>query len=422
MTATIDYAAELEAMGIKARRAASVLGAMSAGAKRDVLCKMADALAEAAAELVAANAVDVAKAKAGGLSDAMIDRLTLSPARVAGMADGLRGVAAQDEVVGRTLASFVRPNGIKIEKISVPIGVIGIIYESRPNVTSDAAGICLKAGNAVILRGGSEAFNSNLAIAGVMNRAGVAAGLPDGAVQLLPWTDHAAVNVMLKLDRYIDLIIPRGGERLIRTVVEQSTIPVIKHYKGVCHIYVDAECDRAMALNIIENAKCQRPGVCNAAETVLIARGAAAVFAPELYKKLNALGVEMHGDAEFNRITGNTVVGTEEELYNEYLCLKLSVRIVDGVEQAVAHINHYGSHHSDAIVTSNPATAEYFQKMVDSATVYWNASTRFTDGGEFGMGAEIGISTDKLHARGPMGAAELTTTKYLIRGNGQVRK
>ncbi len=422
MTETINYASELEAMGAKARRAASALGAMGAEAKRDVLEKMADAIVSASADIIAANVSDVAKAETAGLSDAMIDRLTLTPARVVGMADGLRSVAAQEEVVGRTLASFVRPNGIKIEKISVPIGVIGIIYESRPNVTSDAAGICLKAGNAVILRGGSEAFNSNMAIAKVMNRAGVSAGLPDGAVQLLPWTDHAAVNVMLKLDRYIDLIIPRGGERLIRTVVEQSTIPVIKHYKGVCHIYVDSECDHAMALNIIENAKCQRPGVCNAAETVLIARPAAAAFAPELYKKLSALGVEMHGDAEFNQLTGNTVAGTEAELYNEYLCLKISVRIVDGVEQAVEHINHYGSHHSDAIVTSNPAAAEYFQKMVDSATVYWNASTRFTDGGEFGMGAEIGISTDKLHARGPMGATELTTTKYLIRGEGQVRK
>jgi len=338
------------------------------------------------------------------------------------MCDGLRTVAAQPEVVGRVIESTVRPNGIRIDKVSVPMGVVGIIYESRPNVTCDAAGICLKAGSVVILRGGSEALHSNMAIAHTMNTAGVAAGLPDGAVQLLPWTDRDAVNAMLKLDRYIDLIIPRGGEGLIRTVVRESTIPVIKHYKGVCHVYVDAVCNQDMALKIIENAKCQRPGVCNAVETVLISREIAPEFAPKLYKFLSGRKVEMHGDAEFNHLTGNAIAGTEDELYNEYLCLKLSVRIVADVAEAVGHINGYGSHHSDAIVTDSKAAADYFLAMIDSATVYWNASTRFTDGGEFGMGAEIGISTDKLHARGPMGAAELTTYKYLVRGEGQVRK
>ncbi|MGE4301734.1 MAG: glutamate-5-semialdehyde dehydrogenase [Victivallaceae bacterium] len=418
----MDYTAELEKMGAKARKAAAILGAMKAEEKVAVLNKMADALEADTAKIAIANNSDVAAAKVHGLSEAMIDRLKLTPARMKAMSDGLRTVAAQPEVVGRVIESFVRPNGIRIDKVSVPMGVVGIIYESRPNVTCDAAGICLKAGSVVILRGGSEALHSNMAIAHIMNAAGIAAGLPDGAVQLLPWTDRDAVNAMLKLDRYIDLIIPRGGEGLIRTVVRESTIPVIKHYKGVCHIYADAGCDQDMALEIIENAKCQRPGVCNAVETVLISREIAPEFAPKLYKFLSERDVEMHGDEEFNRLTGNKIVGTEEELCNEYLCLKLSVRIVADVAEAVGHINSYGSHHSDAIVTNSQENVDYFFAMTDSATVYWNASTRFTDGGEFGMGAEIGISTDKLHARGPMGAAELTTYKYLVRGEGQVRK
>ncbi len=417
----MDYKVELTKMGEKARNAALCLGAMSTEAKKLCLQKMADALELHAAEIIAANELDMAAGRERGLSDAMLDRLMLNEDRIHGMAEGLRQVAEQEEVVGKVLSSKMRPNGLRIDKVSVPIGVIGIIYESRPNVTSDAAGICLKAGNVVILRGGSEAFNSNSAIAKCMNAAGVAAGLPDGAVQLLPWTSHDAVNVMLKMDEYIDLIIPRGGERLIRAVMAESTIPVIKHYKGVCHIYVDEVCNQEQALKIIENAKCQRPGVCNAVETVLINAEIAPEFAPKLYAFLSQKGVTMHGDAEFNHLTGNKITVTEQELYNEYLSLNVSVKIVADVKQAVAHINQYGSGHSEAILSDQSENVRYFFAMADASTLYHNASTRFTDGGEFGMGAEIGISTDKLHARGPMGVAELTSTKYLVYGNGQTR-
>lgn len=416
-----NYSTELIAMGQKARQAALALGAMNAQQKSDCLIKMADALENDSTQIVEANQLDMQAGRERGLSEAMLDRLKLDDSRVKAMAEGLRQVAAQEEVVGKVLSSKIRPNGLRIDKVSVPIGVIGIIYESRPNVTSDAAGICLKAGNVVILRGGSEAFNSNMAIAKSLNSAGIEAGLPDGAVQLLPWTAHEAVNVMLKLDQYIDLIIPRGGERLIRAVMAESTIPVIKHYKGVCHIYVDEVCHTDSALEIIENAKCQRPGVCNAVESVLISRRIAAEFAPQLYEFLTSKGVTCHGDAEFNALTGNTVLVTEEELCNEYLSLDVSVSIVDDVKGAVAHINNYGSGHSEAIISDIAENVRYFFAMTDSSTLYHNASTRFTDGGEFGMGAEIGISTDKLHARGPMGVAELTTTKYLVYGEGQIR-
>ena len=411
----------LQRMGEKAVRASRMLAVMPPDEKSCCLVRMADELEASAGEILKANAIDMEKGAANGLSGAMLDRLRLDEARIRGMATGLREVAAQEDPVGRLLSSSIRPNGLRIDKISVPIGVIAIIYESRPNVTSDAAGICLKAGNAVILRGGSEAFQSNQAVAKVLNRVAVLCGVPDGAVQLLPWTGHAAVKQMLKMDRYIDLVIPRGGEKLIRTVMAESTIPVIKHYKGVCHLYIDRECDLNMALAIVENAKCQRPSACNALETLLIDRRIAERFIPPFLACMQQHGVELRGGFEFRKLVPEAVSASEDDYYREYLDLAMSVRIVDGVEQAVEHINTYGSKHSDGIISSIPEHVAYFFANVDSATLYHNASTRFTDGGEFGMGAEIGISTDKLHARGPMGANELTSTKFIIRGEGQIR-
>ncbi len=409
-------------MGSKAVAASRALAVMPSEAKTACLCRMADALEAARKEILSANAEDVAKASANGLSPAMIDRLTIGEKGVHAMAEGLRAVAAQTDPVGKLLNTTLRPNGLKIDKITVPIGVIAIIYESRPNVTGDAAGICLKAGNAVILRGGSEAWNSNRAIAGALNRAAVESGLPDGAVQLLPFTGHEAVNLMLKMNEYIDLVIPRGGEKLIRAVMEQSTIPVIKHYKGVCHLFADRDCDVEMALNVVENAKCQRPGTCNALETLLIDREIAPQFVPLIAERLLRRGVELRGDKEFCKMVPEAGEVQDGDFFNEYLSLKLSCRIVGDVRQAVEHINHYGSKHSDGILTGNQERADYFLANVDSSTVYHNASTRFTDGGEFGLGAEIGISTDKLHARGPMGANELVSTKFIVHGNGQIRK
>ena len=411
----------LKQMGMKARQGALQLANVTAEAKNRWLSAMADAVEQNAPALLAANAVDMEKAAAKGISGALLDRLKLTDQRIKAMADGLRHVVTLPDPVGEKLSVTTRPNGIRIEKVSVPIGVIGFIYESRPNVTVDAAGLCLKAGNAVILRGGSEAINSNLAISDCILKAGMAAGMPEGAVQFIPWTAHEAVSEMLKLDAYINLIIPRGGERLIRAVVEQSTIPVIKHYKGVCHLYVDSEADQDMALKILRNGKCQRPGVCNALETLLVNEKIAAEFLPKVAALCKAEGVTVHGDAAWRKLDPAAVEGNETELSNEYLSLNISGRLVPSAEAAAAHINKYGSGHSDSIITKNPATAEYFLSAVDSATVYWNASTRFTDGGEFGMGAEIGISTDKLHARGPMGLKELTSYKYRIYGEGQIR-
>ncbi len=413
--------AALTEIGRKARAAALKIANVSTADKNRWLNAMADAVEQSAPALLRANAEDMEKGTAKGMSPAMLDRLKLNEQRIKAMADALRHVADLPDPVGEKLSVVTRPNGIRIEKVAVPIGVIGFIYESRPNVTVDAAGLSLKTGNAVILRGGSEAIRSNQAIADCILRAGIAAGMPEGTVQFIPWTAHEAVSEMLKLDSFINLIIPRGGERLIRAVVEQSTIPVIKHYKGVCHLYVDSEADQEMALNILRNGKCQRPGVCNALETVLVNRKIAAEFLPKLEEMFCKEGVTVHADDAWHKLDPDAVPGTEQELYNEYLSLNISGRIVDSVEQAVEHINQYGSGHSDCIVTGNPETAEYFLGHVDSATVYWNASTRFTDGGEFGMGAEIGISTDKLHARGPMGLRELTSYKYRIYGEGQIR-
>ena len=414
--------AAMDEMGEKAKMASRVLAAMSTSAKNKCLLRMAEAIESEAAIIQTENKKDLAAGKKKGLSPAMLDRLELTDARIAGMSKGLREVAALEDPVGRKLSNVIRPNGLEIEKISVPIGVIGIVYESRPNVTVDAGGLCLKAGNAVILRGGSEAINSNKALTHCVNLAGIEAGLPDGAVQLVPWTDRAAVSKLVKMDRYVDLIIPRGGEGLIRAVVEQATIPVIKHYKGVCHVYVDSECDFDMAKEIIINGKCQRPGVCNAVETLLINADIAAEFAPTIADELKQRGVELRGGREFREYVPDAVPAAEDDWSEEYLELILAVKIVADVAEAVKHINRYGSGHSDCIVTTNKAHADLFLRDVDSATVYLNASTRFTDGGEFGMGAEIEISTDTLHARGPMALPELTTYNYLVIGDGQIRK
>lgn len=412
----------LHEMGRNALIASRVLANLKPEAKNNILNKMADAIDAMSAEIIKANAKDLDAGNKAGLSVAMLDRLRLDEKRVREMSDGLRYVAGLNDPVGRVLSEIERPNGLKIKKISVPLGVIGIIYESRPNVTVDAAGLCLKAGNAVILRGGSEAFNSNMILAKCMNEAGVAAGLPDGAVQLVPYTDRQAISVLLKMDDYISLIIPRGGEGLIRTVVEQSTIPVIKHYKGVCHIYIDAESDLTAALSIVENAKIQRPSACNALETLLIDAKALPRFIEPFLQSMEKHGVELRADERFRKLAPNVKPASEADYYEEYLDLILAVKVVDSIDEAIAHINQYGSKHSDGIVTTNLEHAEKFMAEVDSATVYHNASTRFTDGSEFGMGAEIGISTDKLHARGPMGLEELTSYKYLIFGSGQSRE
>ncbi len=382
---------------------------------------MADAIMDQADPLREANDRDLAAGEERGLSQALLDRLALTTERIEDMAKGLRVLAGLPDPVGRVDSTWIRPNGLKIRKVRVPIGVIGIVYESRPNVTADAAGLCLKAGNAVFLRGGSEAINSNLAIASALRQGLQACDLPAAAVQLLPWTDREAVGALLRLDRYVDLIIPRGGEGLIRAVVENSTIPVIKHYKGVCHAYVDSDADLDMATAIVENAKCQRPGVCNALETLLIHRQVAPEFAPRIGALLAARGVELRGDTEFCRWFPEAAMASAEDWGEEFLDLVLAVRVVDSIEAAIEHIATYGSGHSDAIVTESKKAASLFTESVDSAAVYVNASTRFTDGSQFGMGAEIGISTDRIHARGPMGIDELTTYKYVIDGSGQIR-
>ena len=409
----------LERMGSEAKAAARKLATATTAGKNSWLNAMADAIDANTALILAENSRDMEAGKANGLSAAMLDRLRLDEKRIKGISDGLRHVVTLPDPVGRRLDDIKRPNGLDIEKVSVPIGVIAIIYESRPKVTVDATGLCLKAGNAVILRGGSEALHSNLALAKLISDAGVKAGMPAGTIQMIPWTGHEAVSLMLKMNQYIDLVIPRGGERLIRAVVEQATMPVIKHYKGVCHTFVDESCDFNRACDIIENAKVQRPSACNAIETLLIHRNALAKFAPMIAKRLS--NVELHADEAFRALVPSALPATEDDWTREYLDLKLAVRTVNSLEEAIAHINKYGSGHSDCILTDNPEHAEQFLNEVDSATVYVNASTRFTDGGEFGFGAEIGISTDKLHARGPMGLVELTSYKYKVRGSGQIR-
>jgi len=414
----MDLKLQMRALAERSRDAARALAKLDAKAKNACLLAMADGLERSAGAIKAANAKDLEAGKAAGLSPAMIDRLTLTDKRIAEMARGIRDVAALDDPVGKTISEWTRPNGIKIKKVRVPLGVILIIYESRPNVTADAACLCIKTGNAVILRGGSEAIHSNLAIAAAMN----ARGLPPDSLVVVPTTDRAAIDELLKLDEYINLCIPRGGEGLIRAVAEKSRIPVIKHYKGVCHVYVDRDADFDMAEKIVLNAKCQRPGVCNAIETLLIDRNIAGQFLPRVAQALIGAKVELRGDETTRNLVPAAKPATEEDWYAEYLDLILAVRVVDGVGEAIDHITKYGSAHSDAIVTRNRATAEKFLREVDSSSVFWNASTRLADGGQYGFGAEIGISTDKLHARGPMGLEELTSYKFVVTGDGQLRE
>ena len=414
-----EMKAMLENLGAAAKSAARKLATASTEEKNKWLSAMADAIDAAEEQIIAANKIDMENAKAAGLSSAMLDRLKLDHARIKSMSDGVRHVITLPDPVGKIISEQTRPNGLRIQKVSVPIGVIGIIYESRPNVTVDSTVLCLKAGNPVVLRGGSEAIHSNIALAECISQAGEKAGMPAGAVCVIPCTDRAAVTMMVKMDQYISLVIPRGGEGLIRAVTEQATMPVIKHYKGVCHIYVDSCCDLERACEIIRNAKCQRPGVCNALETLLINQEVLPKFAPMIDEALH--DVVFHGDESFQKYVSRSTPAEEADWAKEYLSLELAVKTVQDLREAIDHINTYGSGHSDSILTNDSAAAEQFLNEVDSAAVYVNSSTRFTDGGEFGMGAEIGISTDKIHARGPMGLDELTVYKYKIRGNGQIR-
>ena len=414
----------------QAKAASRQLARLSTEEKNRCLLAMADALERNAPAIQQANALDMDAAAKMGLSTAMLDRLKLDDKRVAAMARGLREVAALPDPVGRLLDERVRPNGLKLRKVSTPIGVVVIIYESRPNVTADAASLCFKSGNATILRGGKEALQSNQTIARLMVEAGrlAAASFPEHAIQVVPTTDREAIKELLSLTQFIDLCMPRGGEGLIRAVAECSKVPVIKHYKGVCHLFVDAEADLKMAEELAWNAKVQRPAVCNSIETLLVDKSVAGQFLPAFAARLAQKKVELRCDAASldilrSRPAADQVLkpAADQDFFTEYNDYILNVRVVDGVRQAIDHINHYGSSHSDCIVTRNESKAREFLGDVDSATVYWNASTRFTDGGEFGMGAEIGISTDKIGARGPMGLEELTSYKWLGFGTGQVR-
>ncbi len=422
----------MEILARDARESSRLLARLTSAEKDRALLAMADGLERSVDTLVTANLKDLEVGRSLKLSGAMLDRLALDPARIRAMASGLREVAALPDPVGRTLAERTRPNGLHLRKIATPIGVVVIIYESRPNVTADAASLCFKTGNATILRGGKEALNSNRLIAEILVTAGrsvLGDRFPEHAIQVVPIADREAIPALLSLTRYVDLCMPRGGEGLIRAVSECSKVPVIKHFKGVCHVYVDRDADLGMAENILFNAKCQRPSTCNAAETLLVDRPVAEQFLPGAALRLLGKNVEFHAAAEslpllkkgvgdrsaVMRLATDTDYDTE---YNDYV---INVRIVDGVEEAMNHIAQHGSAHSDTIITGNEATARRFLAEVDSAAVYWNASTRFTDGGEFGLGAEIGISTDKLHARGPMGLEELCSYKWIGVGNGQIR-
>lgn len=417
----MDLKEEMLKMAKAAKAVAPRLATLSSAVKDKALLKMAEGLMENANYLIEENKKDLEYAQGKGLSRAMIDRLTLTEKVIEGMAQSLKEIAAQPDPVGEVVKMWRRPNGLWVGKMRIPLGVIGVIYESRPNVTSDAAGLCLKAGNAVILRGGSEAINSNLAIAKVIQETLETSGIPKDAVQVVPFTDREAVREMLKLEDYIDLIIPRGGEELIRFVVENSRIPVIKHYKGVCHIFVDASADLKMALEVCFNAKVQRPGVCNAMETLLVHKDIAPTFLPVMGERFSEAGVELRGCPRTREILPWVKEATEEDWYAEYLDLILAVKVVDSIDEAIDHILKYGSKHTDAIITSDYRNAQRFIREVDSSTVLVNASTRFSDGYQFGLGAEIGISTTKLHAFGPMGAEDLTTTKYIVYGDGHIR-
>lgn len=405
-----------------AKAASRIISSANTATKNDALNYIAEGIISSAAMLKSENEKDITAAQKAGLSEAIIDRLLLTNSSIKGMADGVRQIISLSDPVGQLISGHTRPNGLQIQKVRVPIGVIVIIYESRPNVTADAAALCLKAGNAVILRGGKESIHSNIAINKILSSALEKAGLDNRCIQLVKIIEREAIDYLLTADQYVDVVIPRGGEALIRTVVEKSTIPVIKHYKGVCHTYVDEFANLKMAEEICFNAKVQRAATCNAMETMLVHETVAQEFLPNIGKILQDARVEIRGCTRTCSILKNIKQATDEDFYNEYLDLILNIKVVNSLDDAIAHMAKYGSNHSDAIVTDNVANALRFTKEVDSAAVYVNASTRFTDGYEFGMGAEIGISTDKLHARGPMGLEELTSYKFVVFGNGQLRK
>ncbi|WP_027406756.1 glutamate-5-semialdehyde dehydrogenase [Anaerovibrio sp. RM50] len=404
-----------------AMKAADAMTLVSTDTKNKALLAMADVLEKHADVIIEANKKDMLLAEEKGVKKSYLDRLLLTNERIAGMADGLRQAAALPDPVGEGDYSTIRPNGLEIRRVRVPLGVVGMIYEARPNVTSDAAGLCLKSGNAVILRGGSEAINSNIAIIELLQKAAYGAGIPKGAIQFVDVVDREAVNIMLKLNKYLDVIIPRGGAGLIKTVVENSTVPVIETGTGVCHTYVDKGADLDMALRIAINAKTSRPSVCNAMETLLVHKDEAERFLPMLSKAMKEKNTELRGCGAALAIVPDMVPATEEDWHTEYGDLILSVKVVEDVNEAIEHINKYNTGHSETIVTENLTNSRLFQRRVNASSVYVNASTRFTDGCEFGFGAEIGISTQKLHARGPMGLVALTSTKYLINGDGQIR-
>ncbi|MBN1383259.1 MAG: glutamate-5-semialdehyde dehydrogenase [Elusimicrobia bacterium] len=398
------------------------LGWTPSDIKNQALLNIADDILENSEKIISENLKDIKNAEKKKLSVSLIDRLRLNNKRIRSMADGLRQVARLPDPVGEVIEGTERPNGLVIEKVRVPLGVIGIIYESRPNVTADSVGLCLKSGNCMVLRGGSEAINSNKILAEIICASAYASGIPEGSIQFIDKTDRKIILQMIQLAEYIDCIIPRGGAGLIEYIRKNSSIPVIAHGKGVCHTFVDRDADIEKAVKISFNAKVQRPGVCNAMETLLVHRNIAERFLPSMISKYKAAGVEIRGCKNTKKIISGIKSATEKDWSAEYLDLVLSVKIVDSIDDAIAHIEKYGSHHSDAIITENEDSAERFLKEVDSSSVYWNASTRFTDGGEFGLGAEIGISTQKMHARGPMGLKELTSYKFVIRGNGQIRE
>jgi len=418
----MSIAEKIRSLAADARQASLAMARLSTTSKNDMLLAMAAALQGQAAHLIAENARDLEAGTQKGLSAAMLDRLMLDEKRIAGIADALREVAALPDPVGEVTGMRKRPNDLMVGKMRIPLGTIGIIYEARPNVTADAVALCLKAGNAVILRGGSEAIHSNRAIAEVLQGVMREMGISAAALSLIPFTEREGVLEMLKQEEYIDLIIPRGGESLIRFVVENSRIPVIKHYKGVCHIFVDESADFDKAENIIVNSKVQRPGVCNALETLLIHRSVAAGFIPRIAATLGGLKVELRGDNEFRKYAPQATPATEEDWQAEYLELILACRVVDDMDAAIAHINRYGSLHTESIITSDYSRAQRFIREVNSSCVMVNASTRFADGNQLGLGAEIGISTTKLHSFGPMGLEDLTTTKFIVYGDGQVRE
>ncbi len=416
-----DIQAEVRRLGEAARAAAAVLGAAPTARKDAALRGAAAAIRAQAAKILAANARDVAAAEAKGLTAAMLDRLRLDPGRVEAVARGLEEVAALPDPIGTVIAEWTRPNGLHIARIRVPLGVIGIIYESRPNVTADAGGLCLKSGNAAILRGGSESFHSSAALVDCLRQGLREARLPENAIQSVPTRDRTAVGAMLAMREFIDVVVPRGGRSLIERVLAEARMPVIGHLEGLCHVYVDRAADLEKARRVVLNAKMRRTGICGAAETLLVDRAAAETHLRPILADLLDAGCVVRGDAAVQAADPRVVPATEADWSTEYLDAIISAKVVDGVEGAIAHINRYGSHHTEAILTEDTATAERFLREVDSAILLHNASTQFADGGEFGMGAEIGISTDKFHARGPVGAEQLTSYKYVVRGDGQIR-